>query len=246
MYTVKLEKFEGPLELLLELIEKAKLDISEISLAAIADQFLSHLGEIQEKEPAYLADFLVVAAKLILIKSKAMLPFFSITQEEEEEIKELKDKLATYQKIRERAKLISELDKKQMIAYHRTSNLKNFRIFIMPEGLTAEILFEHFKNVLAFAHKPEISMEERKIEIIISFEEKIKEIRERLRAQLQISFKQITSRPSTPHMIISFLAILELARQKFLTAEQEEIFGEIELTHIGLMRLSRKPVNLKT
>src|SRR3989304_7808956 len=96
MYTVKLEKFEGPLDLLLDLIEKDKMDISDVSLSAITDEFLTYLVHFQEKSPSYLADFLVIAAKMILIKSKTLLPSFAVTEDEDREITELKERLFVF------------------------------------------------------------------------------------------------------------------------------------------------------
>src|SRR5512147_3265515 len=78
----KMEKFEGPLDLLLQLIEQEKLSISEISLSKIADQYLESLGQVAEKDPDELADFLVVAAKLLLIKSRELLPSAAPAEEE--------------------------------------------------------------------------------------------------------------------------------------------------------------------
>ena len=85
-YTIKIQKFEGPLDLLLQLIEQEELDITEISLAHITEQYLEYLATIEELYPDELADFLVVATKLLLIKSHMLLPELTLEDEDEESL----------------------------------------------------------------------------------------------------------------------------------------------------------------
>lgn len=226
LYTIKLEKFEGPLDLLLELIEKEKLDISEISLSRVADQFLEHIGLFQEKEPGQLADFLIIAAKLILIKSRALLPFLELSPEEEGEIHDLKERLAVYQKIKEGAQYIAQLEHKRHVAYHRTSGLRDIAVFLPPESVTTDTLYENMAHLIK-ENEPEKHIEEKKIAIIISFEEKLSEIRNRLQQGAQEYFHTLTDPASKQHMIITFLAVLELVRQNVAFVEQNDLFGDI-------------------
>jgi segregation and condensation protein A len=100
MYNIKIEQFEGPMDLLLELISKEKLDITGISLAQIADQYLKYLEEKKDINIVNLADFLTVAAKLILLKSKALLPLLNLSEEDEEEIFDLERQLEEYKKFK--------------------------------------------------------------------------------------------------------------------------------------------------
>ena len=100
----KLEKFEGPLDLLLELIEKEELQITELSLAHVADQYLEHIKNNSNIHLENLAEFLSVASKLILIKSRALLPILEFSQEEEAEIKDLAKQLEEYKKFKEAAR----------------------------------------------------------------------------------------------------------------------------------------------
>ena len=103
MYNIKIEQFEGPLDLLLQLTEQEKLDITRVSLAQIADQYLQYISQAENITLQNLADFLSVASKLILIKSKALLPLLEFSPEEEEEIKDLEHQLAEYKKFKEAA-----------------------------------------------------------------------------------------------------------------------------------------------
>lgn len=228
MYTVKLEKFEGPLELLLELIEKERLDISDISLAKITDEFVAYFSRFQEKDPAHLADFLVIAAKLILIKSKTLLPSFTVSAQEEQELTELKDRLVHYQRIRAAAHALGTLERELHIAYHKPSDLRHIRVFAPPDDITAHTVHELFGTVMR-SQKQEEKLEEKRIACIVSFEERIRSIRARIEEGLTMSFSAVADTTSKVNMIVSFLAMLELVRQKFCEAEQGCVFGEINL-----------------
>lgn len=103
-YRFQLEQFEGPLDLLLGLIEKEKLDITQVSLAEIADQFLAYIDNNENINLEQLSAFLSVATRLILIKSRALLPILTFTEEEEESIQDLEEHLRLYQIFREQAK----------------------------------------------------------------------------------------------------------------------------------------------
>src|SRR3989344_3794745 len=108
-YIMKQEKFEGPMELLLELIEKEKLSISEISLAKVADEYISYVKGLEKIDPEELAEFLVVAAHLMLIKSRSLLPQLKLTEEEEGSIEELEKRLKEYQRLRQLAGELKKL-----------------------------------------------------------------------------------------------------------------------------------------
>ena len=228
MYTVKLEKFEGPLDLLLDLIEKDKMDISDVSLSAITDEFLTYLVHFQEKSPSYLADFLVIAAKMILIKSKTLLPSFAVTEDEDREITELKERLADYQRIREGARLIGVLERKHMSAYHKHSELRHVRVFLFPVGVTPETLHGHFFSLWQAGMQKQ-ELEEKKLEYIVSFEERMQDIRSRLEQSVRLGFSALTDAGSKVNVIMSFLAILELVKQRFIEVEQDALFGEIDI-----------------
>ncbi len=229
-YTIKLETFEGPLELLLELIEKEELDISDVSLSRITDEFLGYVRHFEEKEPAHLADFLVIAARLILIKSKTLLPSFVTTPEEEKELTELKEKLAEYQRVREAARRIAHLERKGRIAFHRPSELRRVRVFLPPEGVGSEAL-RGYMAALMRARAAEVqALEEQKIDFVVSFEEKLKDIKVRLERNLKESFSALYDASAKINVIVAFLAVLELVKQRFLKAEQEYMFGEIHVT----------------
>jgi segregation and condensation protein A len=104
-YTVKTSGYEGPFELLLELIEKRKLFVNDIAIATVTDDFLSYIKASENRSPSYISAFIVVAATLLLIKSRSLLPNFNLTQEEKEEVGALERRLTMY-------KIISDVGEK--------------------------------------------------------------------------------------------------------------------------------------
>lgn len=230
----KLEKFEGPLALLLELIEKQELDITEISLAAVADQYIEYIQQYKAIKPEEMADFLVVAAKLLLIKSKALLPF--LAGEEEEEIQELAEQLKMYREFLQAAEKIEQILGRKKISFAREFNrraiLQSARLFSPPKNLTANELARVFKGIIKNI-RPEEKLAEKNLEPIINIEEKILAIERLLLDKLKASFNHIlAAAQNKTEIIVSFLALLELVKQKNVMAAQAEMFGEIEVSKI--------------
>lgn len=237
----KLEKFEGPLALLLELIEKEELDVTEISLAKIADQYVEYIRKTENLRPDELADFLVVAAKLLLIKSKALLPF--LKNEEEEEIKEFEAQLRMYKEFLAAAKKLEAIIGQRRFSFAREFNrqavLASARLFSPPrlsgrqaKNLTAADLRIIFSEIIKSV-KPAAPLEQKKLELIVSIEDKILAIQQALLEKIKMSFHHILAGArNKTEMIVSFLALLELIKQKDVAVAQTELFGEIEINRI--------------
>lgn len=229
----KIDKFEGPLGLLLQLIESQELDITEISLAKIADQYIEYIKSCNHLKPEELADFLVVAAKLLLIKSRALLPF--LKGEAEEEIQEFEHQLRMYKEFLEAAKKIEALIGKKRFSFAREFNRQAFlasaRLFSPPKSLTAADLQGVFSEIIKNI-KPVESLEEKNLEQIVNIEDKILAIQQILLEKIKVSFNHILigARNKT-EIIVSFLAMLELIKQKDITVAQAGLFEEIEITH---------------
>ena len=149
-YNIKLENFEGPLDLLLSLINESKLDISEISLAKITDQYLHYIKDNESLEIGEIADFLLIASKLIYIKSKLLLPDL-INAQDEEDTKELERQLKIYKEYYEARKIIGKMILKKNFSYSRTTKLvKIKKSFIPPEKLKIEELEKRFEKLTSF------------------------------------------------------------------------------------------------
>lgn len=225
--------FEGPLDLLLELIEKEKLEITDLALAQVTDQFLCYLeGSKEDITPEHLADFLLVAGKLILIKSKAILPMLELEKEEEEDIEELKARLIEYRKFKEISKEIKKLESRKKMFFGRQSYLGVEKVFCPPENISAQDLAKAFDDVVS--KFPDISRLKREtIKEVISIKDKIEHILRNLSSKIEMTFKQtVLGARNKVEVIVTFLAMLELVKKNLIVIEQQEMFGDIKIKKI--------------
>lgn len=230
-YAVRLEQFEGPLELLLQLIEKEKLDVTRVSLASVADQYLEYIARQEEVPLSQLAQFLSVASRLILLKSRALLPLLEFTEEEEESIEDLEWQLREYQKFRDASIRLGILFGKNQRARSRESFLGAEVVFLPSPDVSRANLAEAFRSVLGEIPILE-KLEEEEIKNVISLEEKMIELRSTLSSRMEMSFRQMTLDVSDKiEVIVAFLAVLELVKQRFVRAEQGGSFQDIALHH---------------
>jgi segregation and condensation protein A len=230
MYNVKLEKFEGPMELLLELIEKEKMDITELSLSKVADQYLEHIRNNQEIHLENLVDFLTVASRLILIKSRALLPALKFSEEEEAEIQDLTWQLEEYKKFKEVSTKIGKIAEAGKICYSREGfgGIKSF--FYPPEDINMYDLRKYFQSILTEIPVIE-KLQEEMVGEVITLEERINEIQNMMRSKIESSFSSLVEKATDKiDVIISFLAMLEMIKQRIVSVEQEDLFSEIKLS----------------
>ena len=216
--------------LLVELIEKERLAISEISLAHIADDYIRYVRGLERIDPEALAEFLVVASELMLIKSRSLLPSLQFSEEEEESIEELEKRLEEYKRIRGHALELKKLEGRGFRIFTRDLYHGMEPIFFPPHTLTAERMHETFVAFIQSLPKIE-KLEEEKIKKIISLEEKISHIKRFLEHTFERAFSHIIGGSKEKiEIIVSFLAILELAKQQFVELRQEKPFEEIIIT----------------
>ena len=228
-YQVKLEKFEGPMDLLLELIEKEKLNITELSLAHVTDQYLDHIKGNENIKLENLAEFLSVATKLILIKSRALLPMLEFTEEEEAEIKDLAKQLEEYKKFKEASLVLGKMTEAGRISYSRPgySGVQSF--FYPPEDVNIFDFKKYFQFVLNEVPVIE-QLDEEIVREVVTLEEKINDLQNTLRQRVEMSFAEITVNATEKiDVILSFLAMLEMVKQRIIDVEQGELFEEIKL-----------------
>lgn len=230
-YQIKIEQFEGPLDLLLQLTEDQKLDITRVSLAKIADQYLEYIANTQNITLQHLADFLSVASRLILIKSKALLPMLEFTEEEEAEISDLEHQLAEYKKFKEASKNVSAIFGSQKSAFSRESFLGQSVVFFPPENMTAEDLAKIFSKILGEIPLIE-KLEEEMVREVLTLEEKIEHLQSTLRERVETSFSELVKNAKDKiEVVVSFLAMLEMVKQRIIHVEQGELFSEINMKH---------------
>ncbi len=215
------------MELLFELIENEKLAISEISLAKVADDYIRYVRALEKIDPEALAEFLVVAVHLMLIKSKSLLPSLELPIEDQIAIDDLEKRLEEYKKIRVRAIELKEIESQHRHIFSREQYLGLNAIFYPPPKLSAEKIKETFSAFLKALPKLE-KLAEEKIKRIVSLEERISEVRSFLEKAITRSFSELVKGAGDKiDIIVSFLAILELARERFLDLEQTKSFGDI-------------------
>ncbi len=236
-YRVQLSIFEGPLDLLLHLIERQELDITRVSLALVADQYLDYLGVLEEARPDDLADFVVVAAKLLLIKSQALLPRpaeASTAQEEEEAGEDLVRQLIAYKRFKEIAKGLGQREAAGLRAYVRLAPAPRPEAGIEHlEPVSLQELLEAVRRALEVEPgKPPVDEVVAPFPITIDdqIDLIIHSLSEQIEAQSnpQVRFTKLLSEESSRQEVaVTFLALLELVKRLRVLVTQEHMFGEI-------------------
>ncbi len=227
-YGVHLESFEGPLDLLLHLIKKSDLDIKDISVGAITQEFLDYIELMKEMNLDVAGEFLVMASTLMQIKAKMLLP---AGEEDESEgpdpLEDLKARLLEYQRYKEVGSSLAVKEMANADLYYRDNPIVNKEDFVLDASLFD--LMECFRKVLVELPSDikEIVYKE------IPIEERIRDILDLLEDKDFISFEDVLRRETTRRgVIISFLAVLELIRLKQVLARQSDQFGEVRVYRV--------------
>jgi segregation and condensation protein A len=228
-YTVKLEQFEGPLSVLLQMIELEKLDISEVSLAKVTDDYIKLLEKNHDLPPEELADFLVIASKLLYIKSKMLLPYLQFDQDEDEDIDDLESQLRVYKSYLKAADVIEEMVGNRRFLYVHDKLPKTEIGFSPPKVFTTDQMRELFLAVIKKL-EPVVKPQKRSLERAVSIHEKIRQIQDMIDRTKRVSFKSLMSTAtSRMEIIVSFLALLELVKQRSVAVEQSGRFEDIAI-----------------
>jgi len=226
-YKFKLPEFEGPLDVLLDLIEAHKLSIGTVSLAKITDEYVNYIKSLSQFPISDVANFLVVASTLMLIKSRSLLPGLELEKEEEQDIYDLEMRLKVLARIRELSGNIkSNWARRPMFSREALAGIEVG--FIEPKKVSAEGLFAALDNLIKSFPKV-LELPERTLEKVISIEEKMIELVGRLSARIKASFREVVGSKNKIDVIVGFLAVLELVKQGALLVEQNERFGNIEI-----------------
>ncbi len=230
-YSVRIEQFEGPLDLLLQLVESEKLEITSVSLLQVTEPFVRHVREHHGKiPPEELADFLIVAARLVYLKSKAILP--TLTDPELEEGPDLETQLRMYKAFAQAAAKIAALANAGRSSYGRIYRApkREAPVFTPPDGVTPNLLRELYHRA-ARRLEPLIALPKTSLEHAMTVEEKIGQLRDRVSTLMHSSFHRFLSESQNKHeMVISFLALLELIKLRIVRVEQDGHFSDITLT----------------
>jgi segregation and condensation protein A len=230
-YKIDTPVYQGPLDLLLQLIENAELDITTLALAQVTDQYLKHLEEMQDLAPDEISAFLVIAAKLIQIKSEALLPQQSRIREEEADLgNELARQLIAYKRYKEIADILAE--RKELgyqtfirlsppeVSVKDTLDLGNFGVAELF-SLASSIFLKDIErqSINTVVERPKVTIKD-----------KINQISEHFRNSDELTFKELLGEKySRLDIVISFLALLELIKGNFIKVVQNEIFDDIKM-----------------
>lgn len=228
-FTVKTQSFEGPLDLLLDLIEKRKLFINDVSLAKVADDFVSHVKQFDNMPMAESAHFILVASTLLLIKSKSLLPDLNITDDEKADMNDLETRLKIYQRIKEASKRVNELFGADMI-FEQSQSRPMQPVFVPNPEFTLEKARMTLADLINRLPKKE-KLPQVVVQKVISLEEMIGTLTTRITSHLRMSFKDFTKdhKENRVNVIVSFLAMLELVKQGIMHVSQESTYGDIHM-----------------
>ncbi len=231
-YSIRLPEFEGPLDLLLQMIERAELDITRVSLAQVADQYLEFVSKPGLIELSALADYLVLAARLILIKSRSLLP--RVEQEPETEIEDSAEALARqlreYKMFKQIATQLRAREQQNVHVYPRRAPTPKPTVTHPTKiaGLTYKTLFNALKRGLK--DNPTLPTGAIIEPLKISIHHRIARIRELTTRQTRVPFTELLAEAtSRVEIIVTFLAILESLKRKLIFVAQDDLFGEIYL-----------------
>ncbi|MBP6943219.1 MAG: segregation/condensation protein A [Candidatus Buchananbacteria bacterium] len=226
MYETKLEKFQGPLDLLLQLIDSQELDISHVSLAQVTDQYLQYIDAATAIDTTELADFLVVATKLLVIKSRLLLP--QLVTEEEDSADSLEAQLRMYKEYLEASKKIEARLGEKQFSWTREKIAQPIEpMFRPPQLVTSPVLAEVFQEIIARIEYV-VSLPQRVMEHVVSLREKLGDIRTRLSGVSSLSFKSlVTDAGSRAELVVCFMALLELIKSGEAAVNQAHVFDDI-------------------
>lgn len=227
-YIVKQAAFEGPFPLLLSLIEGKKLFINDISLASITDDYIAHVNR-EKIDPRLISSFILVASTLILIKSKSLLPNLNLTEEEEKDITNLEERLRLYELYSKLSINIKNNFGENII--HIPEERKNYEVIFLPDSqISKESMMTIVGDLLGRIPKKN-TLPEVEVKKVVSLEDMIDTLKERIERSLSFSFKdfagKVVTKEEKVNTIVSFLAMLELVREGILNVIQDNHFEDI-------------------
>lgn len=227
-FAVKTEVFEGPLELLLDLVEKRKLLINDISLAEVTDEYMATVSNMQERSLPNTAQFVQLAATLLLIKSKSLLPVLELTREEEESLDDLEERLRRYALYRDAGERLGNIFGATVL--HERQFIRDTKpLFVTDKYTSIESLYTAIADVLTNLPRKEIKP---KVQVrkVVSLEEMIDRLHKRIESQFKLRFSDLLeNNKERSSVIVAFLAVLESVKQGSVLVAQANRFEDIEI-----------------
>lgn len=229
-FTIRAGSFEGPYDLLLDLIDRRKLSVNELSLAQVTDDYISFVRGHEAFPMEDAAQFIGVAATLLLIKSKSLIPELELSMEEEEDMDDLKRRLQLYEKVREAREELSRIYGRMVMV--SAGERAPEPMFAPSRDLTLENLSQALKNALLSLEKAEEKLPEVRVRPLVTIEEMMDTLLGRVQRAMNLSFKEFSAGSTEKvEVIVSFLALLELVKQGAVDALQHGAFDDIRITN---------------
>jgi segregation and condensation protein A len=236
-FSIKTDSYEGPFEVLLDLIEARKLLVNDLALANITEDFIQHVRTQEAFPVEETANFIQIAATLLLIKSKSLIPDLELSDDENADVEDLKRRLAAYEKVREASRELSRI-------YGRTVMLPEGErapevVFAPSRDLSTGALEGAMARVLAAREAVE-ELPEARVKPLVTIEEMMDRLAKRVQSAMTLSFKDFAgSTKEKVEVIVSFLALLELVKQGAVAAEQYDTYGDIRISHTASTAVPR-------
>lgn len=235
-FAVKVGEFDGPLDLLLGLIEERKMHINDVGLAQVTDDYLSYVQKHGSFPLSEVSQFILVATTLLLIKSRSLLPNLELTDEEQMDVAELERRLKHYQIIKKASRALYQQWGRSPLRAPARAPMRMMAHFA-PGDTTLTQLIETLKKLIATLPIATF-LEVAHVASIITLEEMIDKLKERLMKATKTRFRDLTHNASPVEVVIHFLALLELVKSGFIVATQDKPFNDImmESDHVSTPR----------
>ncbi len=234
-HKIVIEQFDGPFHVLVELLNSRDLGITEVNLSEITEQYISTINKPDEDgksviDPYLLADFLVVASKLVYLKSKELLPAMDIDDDEDDDNIDLEKQLKMYKRYYEASQVIGDMASKCRAMYSRDKIAVDVDvIFNPPHTITADGMRDVFCDVVKRL-EPVVKIPEKVMRRVVSLREKMDHVRQRILSEFNTNFRSLINDASDKsELVVTFLAVLELVKQKVLIVDQDELHGDISI-----------------
>lgn len=231
-FSIQTDVYSGPLDLLIDLIEKRKLLVNDISLTAVTDDYMAYVARFEKNPLREMADFIVLASTLLLLKSKSLLPVLELTEQEEETLESLEKRLRYYQIFRNAGKVVETIFAEKP-AYERRFIPDKNPLFVTDRYTDLSALHIAMTDVLHNLPK-KVAKPKVQVRTVVSLETMIDRLKERIERQISCKFKDFTGNATErTTIIVGFLAVLEMVKQGTILVRQSSHFCDIEIEREG-------------
>jgi segregation and condensation protein A len=228
-FELRLPNYEGPLDVLLRMVEERHLEITAVSLAAVANQFITYMAGVSQRDPQTIANFLSVAARLILIKSRALLPQATAPVEEQEETDDLVGQLRAYQLYKRAAKILREREQQGLRAFNvQPPPIPRMKSKMLPlDNVTLEMLARSMQRVVD-RWLPLPMADEMVSRLSFTVNDCMEKIQNAVKRYPKVTFTEMLDGVNTRvEVVITLMALLELLKRYAIRCYQDALFGEI-------------------